>query len=318
MAAAAQPDMIPNDWMDVRTENTERYYPESTTNGTPRKSARGSKVVGTVVRGHTNTTPITYGNVAGQVSSFLNSKDRDPPPSTRMAERILPSNNMTMRLTLIKIVKLFHMLAVASISPIVLQNDALGKKRRPQNHLATAKINIMARLIVVVTMGTSTNMDSLSELTAGIVRGFVKYALEFITKRLSSSEYGFTPSIHDLTTAKWSNFKKTIKRRAEGGMWSNAYCENLVSGNKVTAKDGQIVNGVFDIVGVYCYKMWDKFHSHVANKAIYMLPAEYEGAIWGQKVGELLYMEQNPDGESDVDDENDIPDIESDNDDELD
>jgi hypothetical protein len=201
------------------------------------------------------------------------------------------------------IVKLFHFMAVSLVSDLVLNNGAMGKQRRPQAHLKSSKINIVARLISVITYGKSTNLDCLLDAPRGIARNFCAWAVEFFVTRLSSSTFLFTPTANNILSAKWSNFKKTIARRSERGLWSNSYCDGLICRNKISAADALITQGVLFQVAIYCCKLWEEFHNMVHETPHHMLRNEYQGPVWNRYVGEVLYLRQEPHGDSDIDDD---------------
>jgi hypothetical protein len=235
-----------------------------------------------------------------EVTTFLNSKDGANPPATRMADRVLSTNNMTMRDTLVQIINFFHLLAVVAISHIVINNIAFGKRNHPQHHLSSSKINIISRLITVVTYGKSMNLDSILDCPGGDGRAFAALAVEFVVIRLSSSTFDFTPLVNDLLTAKWTNFKKAINCRAYFGTWSDEYCQHLISFNKVSAVDGAITKGVLFQVVVYCNKKWHGFHAKLDSKPHNMLPTQYKGTLWNSMVGKKLYLEQDASNDSDL------------------
>jgi hypothetical protein len=226
-AAVVQlPPRFAGDWTDSRVPVTELYFPPLDRTSVGRQSAQAPRAAGQFVCGVANTTAITYGNHRAEVVAFLNSKDPTPPPAMRMANRRLVNVGRTMANTLVYIVECLHYLFVSGISEHILTNRTIcGKNSRPDPHVNTAKVQMAAQVIKVLTFGLDTCMDWLFQCNGRFSSPdsvlFSEYAIEFIVTRLSSVEYKFQPSSHELRSANWDNFGKAISRRCRHGIWSN-------------------------------------------------------------------------------------------------
>jgi len=294
VAAAQLPPRIAGDWTDSRVPVTELYYPPLDLTAVGRQSAQAPRAAGQFVRGVANTTAITYGNRRAEVVAFLNSKDPTPPPATRMADRRLVNVGRTMANTLVYIIECLHYLLVSSISERILTNRTIcGKNSRPDPHVNTAKVQMAAQVIKVLTFGLDTCVDCLFQCKGRFSSPdsvlFSEYAIEFIVTRLSSVEYKFQPSSHELRSANWDNFGKAISRRCRHGIWSNEYVERLIARRRVKKADATIVKGVFAPVAIYCTKLIPNFRSLLNNKPHYMHHSEYVGDAWNRLVGEAMY-----------------------------
>jgi hypothetical protein len=280
--------------MDSRVLATELYYLPLDRTAVGRQSAQAPRAAGEFVRSVANTTVITYCNGHDEVIAFLNSKDPTPPPATRMADRCLVNVGRTMANTLVYIIECLHYLLVLGTSERILTNRTIcGKNSRPDHHVNTAKVQMAAQVIKVATFGLDTCVDCLfqckGEFSSPDSVLFLEYAIEFIVTRLSSVEYKFQPSSHELRSANWDNFGKAISCRCRHGIWSNEYVERLIARRLVKKADATIVKGVFAPVAIYCTKLIPSFRSLLNNKPHYMHRTEYVGDAWNRLVGEAMY-----------------------------
>jgi hypothetical protein len=163
------------------------------------QSAQAPRAAGQFVCGVANTTAITYSNHCAEVVAFLNSKDTTPPPAMRMADRCLVNVGRTMANTLVVyIMECLHYLLVSGISERILTNRMIcGKNSRPDPHVNTAKVQMAAQVIKVVTFGLDTSVECLFQCKGTFSSPdsvlFLEYAIEFLVTHLSWVEYKFQP-----------------------------------------------------------------------------------------------------------------------------
>jgi hypothetical protein len=307
--APARPPRIAGDWTDDRTPADEPFFPSiNGVDNAVHRSAQPSTIAGRTVRGHVYHEPITYGNRRTEVVAFLNSKDPNPPPATRMANKILPNVQATMANVLVAIIEIFRYLAIAYIPKMILNNKVLCCQRsRPAAHVSSAKINLCAQLIKVMTFGVNATFPTLSTASFWEMAvdqtslDFVAFACEFVATRLRSANYCMLASVVQLQQSNWDNFKKTIYRRTPFGIWSIAYAEHRNTNGSVKRQDVKITKGIFLPVAIYCTKMIDGFGDRLEGKAHFALEEEYNDDRWNTLVGDPLY----PDGDDDDEDGDD-------------
>ena len=307
--APARPPRIAGDWTDDRTPANEPFFPTIIgVDNAVHRPAQPSTIAGHIVRGRVNHVPITYGNRRTEVVAFLNSKDPNPPPATRMANKVLPYVHQTMQDVLVAIIEIFHFLAIAYIPDIILNNTVLCCQRsRPAYHVSSSKINLCAQLIKVKTFGVNANFPTLSSASSWDMTfdpsslDFVAFACEFVATRLRSAHYCMQTTAVQLQQSNWDNFRKTIYRRTPFGIWSIAYAERRNTIGRVRRRDVRITKGVFLPVAIYCTKMIDGFGDRLEGKPHFALPQEYNDDRWNTLVGDPLY----PDGEDEDDGDGD-------------
>jgi hypothetical protein len=220
-----------------------------------------------------------------------------------MANRRLDNVGRTMANTLVYIIECLHYLLVSGIFKRIPTNRTTsGKNSRPDSHVNTAKVQMAAQVIKVVTFGLDTSVDCLFHCKGTFSSPdsvlFLEYAIEFLVTRLSLVEYKFQPSAHKLCSANWDNFGKAIAHRCRHGIWSNEYVECFIARRRVKKADATIVKGVFAPVVIYCTKLISNFRSLLNNKPHYMHRTEYVGGQWNRLVGEAMYA-ANEDYDSD-------------------
>ena len=242
-----------------------------------------------LVAGVPNATPITFGNLQDQVEQFLNSKQAG------FHTAVLSSNNQTTTAVLVQIVQHSHMLLASLVHVKILKNSILGPpKSRPHLHLKRSKIHLMARIITVLTLGNGISLYSILPndliLYEQDVQTFFEYAIEFVTTRLRSVAYEFTPKESDLRDSQWDHFWKPIRTRSKKGVWSNEYCLPLVTANTVVQDSKCITKGVFYPVAVYCMKFRNNFMDRVPNALLFLPHHQVVGAGWNNTIGQLMYV----------------------------
>jgi hypothetical protein len=317
-AAVARPPRIEGDWTDDRTPVAEHFYPpmaeaHAADCRTNRRSSVPSALPNRVVRGRANHIAITYGNRRQQARAHLGNS----------AGLILPFVNKSMEDVLVDIVDVLRMLFVAVIPSVILANKTLGNQSsRPKDHVAKSKGNIAAQIIKIFSFGLGCNYESLlvaiTQTDSSRTARFVRAAVAFVCGRLNSADYDVNIPSHRVTSYVWPNFIKVVNRRADHGVWSARYVQNVITrGQIMTRTDAMMTKGVFMTVAIYCEKMIDGFASRLDGKPHHMMRSEYEGDMWNRLVGTKLYVD--PDA-YDSDDENtvgDDGDDYDDNDDEL-
>jgi hypothetical protein len=271
-----------------------------------RRSSRPSAATDRQIRGVANQVPITYGNRITEARAYLNRKGGTP----NYANTILPFVNRTMLDVLVNIIEILHLLFVSVIPGIILGHKTFGQgESRPIFHLQTAKKNIAAQVIKVLSYGLNSNFESLrnaaQEAKSPVTSQFVLHTITFLYDRLRSSDYDTKFERQKLFTSVWPNFWKAITRRTKLGVWSSAYVEAIIFRGRISRQDSKITKGVYRIVAIYCEKLSQDFPAMIDGKSHHMLAPEYEGDLWKRLVGDALYVDKD-DVESDFEDFDDV------------
>jgi hypothetical protein len=303
----ARPPIYPGDWTDDRTPVDELFYPPvddvEMQDRRSRRSSCPSAATDRQIRGVANQVPITYGNRITEARAYLIHKGGTP----GYADTILPFVNRTMVDVLVNIIEILHLLFVSVIPGIILGHKTFGQgESRPNSHLQTAKANIAAQVIKVLSYGLNSNFESLRAASqhakSPVTNRFALYAVSFLYDRLRSSDYDTQFNCQKLITSIWPNFWKAITRRARQGVWSSDYVEGIIFRNRISRQDSKITKGIYKIVAIYCEKLSQDFPAMIDGKSHHMLSREYEGDLWKRLVGEALYVDKD-NVESDFDDD---------------
>jgi hypothetical protein len=302
-----RPPIIVGDWTDDRTPAEELFYPPVEDvvlqDCRSRQSARPSAATDRRIRGVANTVPITYGNRITEARAYLNQKGG----TNEYADTILPFVNRTMIDVLVNIIEILHLLFISVISGLILAHKTFGQgESRPNSHLQTAKGNIAAQVIKVLSYGLNANFDCLNSAARStnnlVTNRFVTYAVSFLYDRLRSPDYDTQFDRQKLMSSIWPNFCKAIKCRSHFGIWSSAYIDTIIGRRRTSRNDSKITKGIYKIVAIYCEKLWQGFPTHIDGKPHHMLNREYEGTIWMQLVGDALYVDKDDCESDDADD----------------
>ncbi|KAL3943033.1 MAG: hypothetical protein SGARI_000076 [Bacillariaceae sp.] len=236
---------IIGDWTDDRTPATNPFFPP----WRGRKAVRADAANAAGYGGRQQTTAITYGNLQDEATAFLNAADGAP---HNFATRVVSRFGLT----------------TISILCLIVQT--------------TSKINIVARVIMVLVYGIGTTIDSIDaaqrEDSTSVAARLARYAVDFFATRLNSSRFDMDIRATQYKGAKWSNWLKAIRRRAGQGVWGNGYCRAHIRDKSVVNSDYQVTQGVFFPVALYCNKLIPSFVDTVGTW--YVTNAEGRSPAW--------------------------------------
>ena len=298
--APVRPPRQPGDWTDDRTPNDELFFPNAANTANVHPNAVPSAAATARVRGGRNYTPITYGNLVSEATTYLddvgNTIDNAHNGGANYSTRILGTVQRTMVDTLVLITKILHYIFMQYVPDDLLQDKNLFQAgSRPGAHLHSTKVNFASRVIIVCVFGKSCNTPTITQACRARNEHndlhFCSIACKWIEQRLKSKFYNCVLRSADIVKSNWPNTIKALKRRAENGVWSISYLRELVRDDNVSEASYMITQGIFMPYAIYCDKLipgatlwWD-------DQPHFMLSAEYNGAEspWVLLRGEQLF-----------------------------